>query len=59
MKNHHLPGVIEQKGEASHGEVAKGVVVLADSSCHHPEVGKNEDKLKSAKSIRSAKSEKV
>lgn len=40
MNDNHLPGVIEQESEASHGEVAEGVVVLADSSCHHPEVGK-------------------
>ena len=41
----HLPGVIEQKSEASHGEIAKCVVVLADGACHHPEIVKVEDKL--------------
>ena len=41
----HLPGVIEQKSEASHSEVAKCVVVLADGACHHPEIVKVEDEL--------------
>ena len=37
MIENHLPGVIEQESKAGHGEITKGVIVLADGPRHHPE----------------------